>query len=468
MKKISLLLTCALVMALAVPAFAAEDNVKVTGEVKTVFEVGNYSSGEETATVNLWADDDALDLDNPFDGDGDGDMDDYPAEKAFYQEIDFNVAGNLDNINFNLAVDTLTNVFSSTSSYESSYGKFGVFEDDQDIVMDTALLTISNGFSTLKAGDLEDYNASKYFIYDDEDMEGVEVTTTVSDYVVKAFVLGEDDNDAGTSDEDGSDYYGVTATRNFANGSFTGKLYHGRDVGIEDANGSKVTDLAAALTYDVNELFNVNGEVVFNRSEDANDDSESDSLFNLGAKYKATDVVTVRGMFETVGEDFVAPLADLEEEDANYDLFNIGADFAVNANNTLKADYTMVDHDTDDNKNKFELAWDNVNGAFTNTASVEFITNDSYDIDQEDDDVTVLTVGTKYAMSDVTTITGKLVNQSADDYYDNNFTYLAAGLNTKLSDNMSWNTEAKYITGSDKDDNDGEGNSIKTVLAVSF
>jgi len=472
MKKISLLLTCALVMALAVPAFAAEDNVKITGEVKTVFEIGNYSSGEEAATVNLWADDDALDLDNPFDGDGDGDMDDYPAEKAFYQEIDFNVAGNLDNINFNLAVDTLTNVFSETSTYnDPTYGKFGVYEDDQDIVMDTALLTVSNEFATLKAGDLEDYNNERYFIYDDEDMEGVEVTTNVSDYAVKAFVLGEDDDDQGDSN-DGSDYYGVTATKNFANGSFTGKLFHARTASVDDIGDlDKVTDVAGALTYDVNDVFTVNGEVVFNSWENGDSD-DNDSLFNLGANYQATDTVTLRGKFETVGEQFAAPLNDLEET-ADYDLFNVGADFVVNANNTLKADYTLVSPGDelanlkggDEDKNTVELSWDNVSGAFTNTASVEFTAKDGY---ADNTDVTVFTVGTKYAMSDVTTVTGKIVNQSADDYYDNEFTYLAAGLNTKLSDSISWNTEAKYITGSDKNDKDGEGNSVKTVLAVSF
>ncbi|PRX35708.1 hypothetical protein BX659_101202 [Orenia metallireducens] len=447
MKKISLLLTCAVVLSLAAPAFAAVDNVKITGEVETVFEIGNYGGDSDEVTGYLWADDDVLDLDYDANDDSDKDDDDMPAEKAFYQNIDFNIAGNVDSINFNLAVDTIANTFADTT------GAFGhqAEGDEQNIEMDTALLTLSNGFATLKAGDLEDYNASKYFIYDDEDMEGVEVTTAVSDYAVKAFVLGEDD-------ENGNDYYGVTATRNFTNGSFTGKLYHARAA-------KKVTDVAGALTYDVNELFTVNGEVVFNRSEDQADETENDSLFNLGAKYKATDVVTVRGMFETVGEDFEAPLNDLEEDDAYYDLFNIGADFAVNANNTLKADYTVVDHaDKSEKKNSIELGWDNVNGAFTNTASVEFTTNDDY---ADNTDVTVFAIGTEYAMSDITTLTGKLVNQSADDDYD--FTYLAAGLNQKISDNISWDTEAKFITGNNEDETlDGEGNSLKTKLVVSF
>ncbi|OCL25596.1 hypothetical protein U472_14800 [Orenia metallireducens] len=454
MKKISLLLTIALVMALAVPAFAAEDNVKITGEVETVFEVGHYGEDADT-TAELWADGDALDLDLA------DDSDDFPAERAFYQNIGLNIAGNVDNISFDLAVDTITNSFAKATRvpYDNNV-ELGENDDTEGLKFDTALLTISNEFATLKAGDLADYDVDSYFI-DEEDMEGVEVSTAVADYAVKAFVVGEDGDKT-------DDYYGVSATKNFDNGSFTGKLYH-----VRAAN--KITDLAVAATVDVTDVFTVNGEVVFNSWEnDITDDS--DSLFNLGASYQATDIVTVRGEFETVGEKFAAaPQADLEENEGDYSKFNLGADFALNPNNTVKADYTVVDHaDEAEKKNTFELALDNVNGAFTNTASVEFTTNNGY---MEGTDITVFTLGTEYAMSDVTTLTAKLVNQSADDvsetYKDHNdyvkYTYLAAGLEQKISDNISWDTEAKYITGSNSaDTQDGEGNSIKTKLIVSF
>jgi hypothetical protein len=444
MKKISLLLTIALVMALAVPAFAAEDNVKITGEVETVFEVGHYGEDADT-TAELWADGDALDLDLA------DDSDDFPAERAFYQNIGLNIAGNVDSISFDLAVDTITNSFANSTRVPYNNVELGEADDESAFKMDTALLTLTNGFATLKAGDLGDFAVDPYFI-DEEDMEGVEVTTNVADYAVKTFVLGEDDSN-------GNDYYGVSATKNFANGSYTGKLYHARAA-------SKVTDLAVAATVDVTDVFTVNGEVVFNRSEVA-DESDSDSLFNLGASYQATDVVTVRGEFETVGENFKAPLNDLEE-DNDYSKFNLGADFALNPNNTVKADYTVVDHaDNSEKKNTFELALDNVNGAFTNTASVEFTTNDNY---KENTDVTVFTLGTEYAMSDISTVTGKLVNKSTDKAHEDgdlSYTYLVAGLDQKISDNISWNTEAQYITG-EKNDEDGEGNSIKTKLVVSF
>ncbi|PRX35709.1 hypothetical protein BX659_101203 [Orenia metallireducens] len=453
MKKISLLLTFALVMALAVPAFAVVDNVKITGEVETVFEIGHYGENVDK-TAELWADGDALDIDLPVVGDN-KDSDDFPAERAFYQTIGLNITGNVENINFDLAVDTITNSFAEATRvpYSNTGYDLGEGDDTNQFKMDTALLTVTKGVSTLKAGDFADYDVDSYFI-DEEDMEGVEVSTTIADYDVRAFVVGEDG-------DKGDDYYGVSATKNFANGSYTGKLYHAR---AEE----KLTDLAVAATYDVNELFTVNGEVVFNSSKDQADETESDSLINLGAKYKATDVVTVRGEFETVGDKFkAAPQADLEE-DNDYTKFNLGSDFALNANNTLKADYTVVDYaDNSEKKNTIELALDNTTGAFTNTASVEFTTNDNY---KENTDVTVLTLGTEYAMSDISTVNAKLVNKSTDKAHDDgdlSYTYLVAGLNQKLSDNISWNTEAQFITG-EKNNVDGKGNSVKTKLTVSF
>jgi len=452
MRKISLLLTFALVIAVTVPAFAVVDNVEITGEVETIFEIGHYGEDEDT-TAELWQEGDVLDIDLPETGDR-KDGDDFPAEKAFYQTIGLNITGNVDNIKFDLAVDTITNSFAEATRvpYSNTGYDLGENDDTNQFKMDTALLTVTNDVSTLKAGDLNGTKVDKYFI-NDEDMEGVDITTTVADVDVRSFVLGKDEKE--------DDFYGVTVAKDFGATKLTGKLYHAREA------AEKVTDLALEANATVSNALTVNGQLAFNSAKEADTTS---SFFNVNANYVLTDMVTVRGEFETVGEDFVSYYNDLEKDD-DYNKFNVGSDFALNDNNTLKADYTVYDHANDpEKKNAIKLALDNTTGAFTNTASVEFIKNNGY---EENTDITVLTLKTEYAMSDITTVTAKLVNQSADDVSANNdyvkYTYLAAGLDHKLSDNISWNTEAKYITGSNCDDtDDGEGNSLKTKLKVSF
>ncbi|TDX59224.1 porin [Orenia marismortui] len=458
MKKISVLLTFVLVLALAVPAFAAEDNVKITGEVKTIFEAGTYGDDDEAA-VTLWADDDVLDLDNPFAGDGEGDMDDYYAEKAFYQEIDFAVAGMVnENITFDLAIDTLVNNFTNVES--ATYGDklFGDQGEDEDLKMDTALLTISDGVSTLKLGDVDDYANDVYFI-DEEDMEMMELSTKVSENDLKVFV-------AGSEDFEDQDFYGVTLGRDLGATTLTGKLYQSR------YEGYAVSNFAVAADVEVSDMVTINGEVVANSADkefagDADrikNNAEGDTAFFLGADVAVSDALTLNAKLESVGEEFVSVAGDLEE-DYDYDLFTVGADYALNDANTVGAAYTLVDHNEAEDKSTIELSLDNVTGAFTNTAAVAFTTNDGY---AEDTDVTVITLGTEYAMSKLTTISAKLVNQSADDYYDNEFTYLAAGLDHQISETVSWDTEARFITGEDKDEYDGEGSSLRTQLNVKF
>lgn len=243
-----------------------------------------------------------------------------------------------------------------------------------------------------------------------------------------------------------------------------GKLYHAR-LESEDA----VTDFAIAAEADVTDELTMGGEVVFNTNDGSSD--ENDTLFNLNGSYILSDVVTLRGLFETVGEDFNSTdtvLSDLEE-DNNYDKYNVGADFALNANNTVTADYTLVDADKDENKNKFEVGLENTTGKFTNHASVEFTQNDDYD-ENGGEDVTLLTLGTKYAMSDATTIAADLVNKSADAA-DLSYTYLVGSIDHKLSDNISWINEVQLINGEIDilgNTEDAEGNSFKSQLSVSF
>ncbi|AZO93977.1 S-layer homology domain-containing protein [Halocella sp. SP3-1] len=434
------------------------DNVSFSGTVDTIFETANYGDNPY-ATMLVWADDDALDElddDNAITGVDDGDM---PAAKAFYQEIGLDIAANVGDVNFDLAIDTLKNLFSETDTVVDGI-KLGETADSDAFEMDTALLTISKDDYTFKAGSFEDYDVDPYFI-DDEDMEGIEITAPLAGIDFKAFAVGDEDDDA---DEFEKDYYGVTATADMDIFKLIGKLYHAR-LESEDA----VTDFAIAAEADVTDELTMGGEVVFNTNDGSSD--ENDTLFNLNGSYILSDVVTLRGLFETVGEDFNSTdtvLSDLEE-DNNYDKYNVGADFALNANNTVTADYTLVDADKDENKNKFEVGLENTTGKFTNHASVEFTQNDDYD-ENGGEDVTLLTLGTKYAMSDATTIAADLVNKSADAA-DLSYTYLVGSIDHKLSDNISWINEVQLINGEIDilgNTEDAEGNSFKSQLSVSF
>ncbi|MTI59238.1 MAG: S-layer homology domain-containing protein [Firmicutes bacterium] len=435
-----------------VAALEAEprDNVSFSGTVDTIFETANYGDNPD-ATVGVWADGDALDLGDPK-GDDSGDM---PSEKAFYQEIGLNIGANVDDINFDLALDGIKNLFSATD------GIYGETTNESEFAMDTGLLSISKDAYSFKAGDFGDYDVDPYFI-DEEDMEGVEITAPLAGIDFKAFVVGEDVGD--TEDGDEFDYYGVTATSDLDIVKLTGKLYQVRD------SGNSITNFAVAADADVTDALTVGGEAVFNNSDTPASD-ESDSLFNLNGSYILTDMVTLRGEFETVGEDFAAGRLHDLEEDNNYDKFNVGADFALNANNTVKADYTLVDHDLDEDKNKFKVALENTTGKFTNEVAIEFTQNDDYDVNGGED-VTLLTLGTEYAMSDATTIAADLVNKSADED-ELSYTYLVGSIDHKLTDNISWINEVQLING-EKDINDdgntedAEGSSFKSQLSVSF
>ncbi|GAB6137349.1 porin family protein [Halanaerobaculum tunisiense] len=487
MKKIVGLLTFVLVLGLAVPGFAAEDNVEITGTVDTIFEVGGYGDNTD-ATKELWADDDVLDEDYEEDPDL------FPAEKAFYQEIGLNVAGTVnENIAFDLAIDTLTNNFTKVEGP----GVLGnpVTEDGKsdasDLVMDTALLTIDTAASTIKLGDMNDYGAETYFI-DEEDVEGAEVSTAIAGNDVTGFVVSDNDDfkekiNGEDEEVEGIDFYGVKATKNLEIADLTGKIYQARVAGYD------VTNLAVAGEKEMNAL-TLNGEVVANSADEEvasfaakndtaatalNQDAEGDALINLGADYKVSDVLSVNGTVEKVGDEFVAVAHDLEE-DADYELYEVGAEYKLDTATNVSGSYTMVQpgnsledkYEDDETKKTIEVALDNTRGAFTNTASVEMTTNDAY---AEDTDVTVISLGTDYAMTDATTVTADLVNQSADDKYDNDFTYLTAGLDTQVSENVTWNTEAKYVSGDAYNDDgevtiddEGEGSALTTKLSVNF
>ncbi|MBM7556955.1 hypothetical protein [Halanaerobacter jeridensis] len=460
-KKIVSVLTALLIVTMAVPVFAdnhMEDKVKVTGEVKSVFQVGNYSDNSQAA-AELWADDDALD-ENYQD-----DPDLFPAEKAFYQEMSFNVAAMVnENINFDLALDTITNNFAATAGDYGDPIPNPNTDAEKNLSMDTATLTIADDVSTLKIGDVAGFHADYTFI-DDEDRQGMTLNTVAMNSDVSAFVLS-DDSDAPAGP---ADFYGVTASRDLANSTVTGKILHANDFDVDD-NGTlvNVTNVVAAIDTNVNENVTANGKLVFNDGED-----DSDTFMSAGVSAAMNEALTVNAKTEMMGEDFAQVQGDTEGPGT--DLFEVSADYVLDDANTVTGAYTMITKDgEDEDKNTIEVALENVNGAYTNNASIATTANDGYD---DDTDVTVIKVGTEYAMDDAT-LMAELTNQSADS--NNEFTYIKLGYDQQITENITWNTSLGYIDGTTASDSnnlidsgvatgaDADSTDLETSLTVKF
>ncbi|TDP24204.1 S-layer homology domain-containing protein [Halanaerobium congolense] len=496
-----------------------KDNIEFSGKVTAVFQAGDYGD-DKSATAEALADGDALDIDLPRNtpdnfNDG-GDYDDFPAEQAFYQEFDFVVNAEVSGINLDFVVDTITNGFTDYEGYRYDNYKYvlGDQGDGKDIMMDTGRLDISKDNWMLKIGDMDDYDVDENaYFFDVEDAEGVEFTGPVYGLDLKAFAIGFDE---GASNDDASkkdEYYGVAATKDFGKTQVTGKVYQASI----DAKDETVTDVAVAVQSALTDALTLNGEAVYNELSEADTD---DSLFQIGADYKLSDIWSFRGSYQTVGDefngagtDFTGVQSDLEE-DYDFDKYTLGTTYVVNDNNSLDFDVMMVEHETgqpplgtlittnekaNEDKMEYAVGWNNVYGKFTNHFKVSYIENDYY-TDVIDDDATVVELGTEFPWTEKTTVSASVVNKQAD-LYDNEgiwdrdmqYTYLNAGLDHKLTENISWLTEVMYITGDveqldNEDDNydsaadaagfsdriigqgdaDIDGSFITTSLSISF
>ena len=468
-----------------------EDNIEFSATVDTMFEVADYPDADDeiAAAMVLWADDDALDLDLPVNEDGetvDGtsseteleeyvqnlldndsdewdnieDADDLPSEKRFWQEYNFNVYGNVGEANFLLDVDAISNVFTEEKSafgYEES--------DDLDFEMDVATLYFEYEGIHMRAGDLEDEHLAPYYV-DDEDLQGVEVAKDYLD-IDWTFLV------AGFGDEVTDDIYGVSASSDMDFGTLAGSFYQTR------LDHDQLNVLSLALSdVAVADAVTLGGEVVFTDSTDDEDlRDEDDFLVALDGEFAATEDLTVNARFETVGEDFNQYKGDLEEA-RDYDLFNIGAAFDLDENNTVSGSYTFVQigdeliADTDDyndeDKHTIEARLDNAYGDFNNYAMVEYTMNDNY---TDDYDTRVIELGTEYALDEVTTLGAALVNKNEenDDANVINYNYLKGHMNRELSENTAWNVEAKWIDGEvGSEDVEAESSSLTTSLSVTF
>lgn len=457
-----------------------EDNIEFTAAVNSLLEFANYkaeNNAEIAAAMKLWADSDALDLDLPVNAAGEvvlpentetisdyanrvdnwKDADDLPSEKRFWQEYDFVVKGSLDNSKFNLDLDTIANIFTEEDS------AFAYAEQDQkQLQMDSALLTVDYNqelFNRLRAGDLDDYQISRYFV-DQEDVEAVEVTTDYFNLDWTFFTGGFGQND--------NDHLFAIKT---AKETDMAKIY----AVINQLRGSdRITNFELGLQdYYFTDAFKAAAAVVFNKSKNRDTD---DLFFNLRGDYAVNDNLDLYAAIDSAGEEFTSYKGDLEE-DYDFDLFKVGADYQLNQNNELMTAYSLVQSGDqiqsdktygNQDKNIIELSLNNKSGAFKNKLAVEYTINDDYTDNYE---TRLIELGTEYELSQRTKAAAAIVNKDQDNDGSNiiNYNYLKGNLDIELTDSISWKNEAKYILGKvDTAETEGESNAFTTSLSVNF
>jgi hypothetical protein len=263
-------------------------------------------------------------------------------------------------------------------------------------------------------------------------------------------MMGEDDSVL--SDSVLSDYYGVEVTKDTSVATLTGKYYL-----ADDYSNDKVTNLALEADADLTDMVSANFEYVANSTDQAD---TSDSLMRLGGTATLNDALSVNASYLDVGKDFVGAKDDLDATD--YNNYKVGADYVLDANNTVTGSYETEDYAAaNSDVNTITLGLNNVRGDLTTDVTFENEVTD----DASDTTVNALTVNSTYALTADTTLNGKFVNQSGDA---DTFNYVKGEVKHKLAENVDWNTKAQLITGEDESGNDVEGNRLKTELVVSF
>lgn len=456
-----------------------KDNIEFAAEVRTSAEIANYdaeTNKEIAAAMKLWADSNVLDLDLPVNAAGDAvvpqagetisdyldriddwkDADDLPAEQRFWQEYDFLIRGSLGAASFDLELDTVSNVFNDEKS------AFAYAETDQNFFkMDTGLLTIENNqplFNRLRAGDIDDYHINRYFV-DEEDTELLEVTTSYLD-LEWTFMTG------GFGQENNDELYLIRTAKEFDSAKIFGEINQMRGL-------NQITNFELGLRdYSITDSFKAAAQAVFNSSKAKDKD---DIFFNLRGDYAAADDLDIYAVVDSAGEEFTSYKGDLEE-DYDFDLFKLGADYQINENNELQGAYSMVQIGdqiqsdvaayNDEDKSIFELALNNNSGAFKNKLALEYTVNDNYTDNYE---TRVIELCTEYAVSEKTTAAAAFINKDENNDGRNviNYNYFKGNLGMELAENVCWENEAKYILG-DAAEVEGESSAFTTSLIVNF
>ncbi|ADQ13917.1 S-layer homology domain-containing protein [Halanaerobium hydrogeniformans] len=482
-----------------------EDNLEFSLDIATYFEAAAYDDDEleRILAAFIWADEDVLDIDDI------NDIDELPSKKRFWQELDFVINAEIGDAAFKLEMDTLTNVFTQEKS------AFDYQEEDQpDFKMDQALLTFDYREVQLRMGDFEDYNIARYFV-DEEDLQGVELSTNQLDMDLKFLV-------AGYGDDSDFDVFAIEGRSETDYGVLTTKINQVRrdadtwNIELIDfyfdtifvdfvVPAERLTNVSLAIDdYYFNDNLLFGGEYVYNEYK-YGDESQDDYLLNFYADLFASDQLKLSAVYESVGDEFFAYQHDLEAALA-YDLYKIGAAYDFNENSSVIGSYTLVkpgsiwddwfgDDLTAEDKDKYEIVFENDMNGFNNSAKVEVVKNELF---FDNFDERTVTLKTAYDWNEKTTLGAKFVNKNIswagevnDDGtlreidLDLDYKYLEAFMEKALRENLSWNITGRYIMGDveytdsvgfefidgqtyNSFDLDTKSSMIKTGLIISF
>lgn len=509
-----------------------KDNVEFSGTIDNKAEIAYYGEDqtEEKAVVKMLSNIDAMDIHPLFD------RDDFPAKESYWQEYSLNINGNLKTVDFNIDLNAINNTFVNEETVFENFREPGdsfAKEDQNDFSLDKALLEVAYDNTKVKIGDFTDYHGTVYF-NNSEDREGLEITTNLYDTDIRAFAMGSNvDNvkneDTGEFDNLGDQkFMGVVAGHDTSVGRITGKVFHARNV-IWDVIGAK-TELERFLYADnLNEApFNntvaavqlerpvdfimdglfFNGEVAVSTVDDYEYFDETGYFTDLKLHYHTPENWNLNGWFQYADENYLGAYSDIaSEEEGDYTFFQVDGDYTINANNsvngflavTMPGDFWKDRHAQDVNINQnvvnkihYHLNYNNTMGDFSNRAGFHFVNNDFF---KEDANHLFAYVGSDYNWTSDTTVGAQLnykqidnefVFDALEDRVFTEFFYLTGFVETQLAKNVSWRTDARYITGDtnftpwdflDYGDGfdywnteaiSGSGYSLTTSLSISF
>jgi len=437
-------------------------NVKINGEATTIFTDTTIEGNPDFGTPNTedgqyWDDwDDTLD-------------DDAPAQKEFRQEFDFNINTIVDkDTTVSLVLDTIADDFAKPVAWDGS----NPGEDAPQFKLDDALLAVEDVNYGFKVGDFEDYHVTDYF-YDDEDVEGVELTTNL--YGTDFFLFrGKDDDTAG------NDIKGVKASRSIAGIDLAGQYLKANDEGVYGVTAktdlvpgvsSQVKYLAKDNSQDKNYL--VDGEAstkfaginltagykeVGTNFEVVNSFKADDDIYDAGEDYEPG----VKG-YRVAGNMDVLPglnvFANVEDEElANNDILTTeaGAKYALTNNTDVSASYEVVDSDN----NADDV--DTINaGLEGNYFGGKLATVVDYELEDKKagEETNTLDIRNEIAVSDTVKLTADAQYETKEAATtDTERIYYAVGADHKLTENTSFGVNYRVV---DFNDNAAPANNYK-------
>ncbi|SJZ46985.1 S-layer homology domain-containing protein [Selenihalanaerobacter shriftii] len=424
-------------------------NVRISGEANTIFTDTNLEGNPDFGTANTedgqyWEDwDDTLD-------------DDAPAQKEFKQELDFNIETIVDeDTTVNLTLDTMADSFANGIDWAGEPAT-----DAPAFKLDDALLAIDTPSFGFKAGDFADYHLANFF-YDDEDVEGVEVTGKALG--TDLFVFRGQDDDATNANE----LKAAKVARNIAGVDLTGEYYQANDDAVYGVTAK--TDLLPQVSSDVkyfeydNNLednYLVDGEFstkvgavnaavgykkVGENFDGYNDFKGDDDIYDDKEDYEPG----IKG-YRVSGDMNVTPelnvFANVEDEDdqiANDEILTteLGAKYALTSNTNVMASYELADSD---NNNDVETVKAGVDAKLLND---KLTTVANYELEDIDNGVetTTLDVRNKLALTEATALTADVQFETEDGTADTEREYYAVGTDHKLTDNTSVGVDYRVL-----------------------